>query len=102
MSDFEKKIHDMFDHIWDCEINHPIFRDTVGELMTAVIKCYELVTSEQKTGRWLTSDDMFETGICPYCGWDSGEPVRYARENFNYCPKCGEKMAVSGEEKTNE
>lgn len=38
--DFEEKIHGMFDHIWDCEIEHPIFQDTVGELMDAVIKLH--------------------------------------------------------------
>ena len=41
MSEFEKGIHKMFDHIWDCEIEHPIFQDTVGELMSAVIQLYE-------------------------------------------------------------
>lgn len=38
--DFEKQIHAMFDHIWDCEIDHPIFHDTVGDLMDAVIQCH--------------------------------------------------------------
>lgn len=38
--DFEKGLHDMFDHIWDCEIEHPMFEDTVGELMQAVIQLY--------------------------------------------------------------
>lgn len=38
--DFERQLHDMFDHIWDCEIDHPIFQDTVGDLMTAVIQSY--------------------------------------------------------------
>ena len=41
MSEFEKGIHQMFDHIWECEIDHPIFQDTVGELMSAVIQLYE-------------------------------------------------------------
>ena len=38
--DFEKQIHAMFDHIWDCEIEHPVFQDRVGDLMNAVIKCH--------------------------------------------------------------
>lgn len=38
--DFEESIHKMFDHIWDCEIDHPMFQDTVGELMTAVLQAY--------------------------------------------------------------
>lgn len=41
MSEFEKNLHQMFNHIWDCEIEHPIFQDTVGELMSAVIQLYE-------------------------------------------------------------
>ena len=41
MSDFVKEIHNMFDHIWDCEIDHPAYQDTVGELMEAVIQTYE-------------------------------------------------------------
>lgn len=41
MSDFAKEIHNMFDHIWDCEIDHPAYQDTVGELMEAVIQAYE-------------------------------------------------------------
>ena len=41
MTEFEKGLHDMFDHIWDCEINHPVFQDTVGDLMLAVIQLHE-------------------------------------------------------------
>ena len=41
MSDFVKEIHNMFDHIWDREIDHPVYQDTVGELMEAVIQTYE-------------------------------------------------------------
>lgn len=47
MSDFEKQIHGMFDHIWDCEIEHPMFQDTVGELMQAVIQCYQNLPSAE-------------------------------------------------------
>jgi hypothetical protein len=42
MSDFEKALHNMFDCIWDCEIEHPIFQDTVGDLMRAVLEAYKL------------------------------------------------------------
>ena len=38
--EFSKIIHNMFNHIWDCEIEHPIFQDTVGDLMNAVIQAY--------------------------------------------------------------
>ena len=41
MSDFEKMLRGMFSSIWDCEINHPLWQDTVGEIMTAVIQTHE-------------------------------------------------------------
>lgn len=41
MDNFEKMLHDMFDSIWDCEIDHPLFQDTVGELMKAVIEAHK-------------------------------------------------------------
>ena len=47
MDDFEKQIHSMFDHIWDCNIDHPVFEDTVGDLMEAVIQCYRNLISTQ-------------------------------------------------------
>lgn len=49
MSEFEQNIHSMFEHIWECEIDHPCFQDTIGELMTAVIQCYENLSSVQPT-----------------------------------------------------
>ena len=48
--DFEKGLHDMFDHIWNCEIEHPIFQDTVGELMQAVIQLYRRVIQPCEEG----------------------------------------------------
>lgn len=48
--DFEKGLHDMFDHIWNCEIEHPIFQDTVGELMQAVIQLYRRVVQPCEEG----------------------------------------------------
>ena len=45
---FENGLHDMFDHIWDCEIDHPAFQDTVGELMGAVIQLYKTIEPERK------------------------------------------------------
>ena len=41
MDNFEKMIHEMFDHIWDCEIDHPIFQETVGDLMKDVIEAHK-------------------------------------------------------------
>lgn len=47
INDFEKLIHNMFDSIWDCDINHPAFEDTVGDLMNAVIRCYKNLPSAE-------------------------------------------------------
>ena len=41
MDNFEKMLHEMFDNIWDCEIDHPLFQDTVGDLMKAVIQAHK-------------------------------------------------------------
>lgn len=57
MSDFEKQIHSMFDHIWDCDINHPVFEDTVGDLMEAVIQCYRNLTSAAVMQKEEKTDD---------------------------------------------
>ena len=46
MSDFKQMIQDMFSSIWDCEIDHPMFQETVGELMTAAIHAHEKCVSE--------------------------------------------------------
>ena len=47
---------------------------------------------QRKTGKWLTSDDMYETGVCSCCRYDTREPVSYVITNFEYCPNCGAKM----------
>lgn len=44
---FEKMIYGMFDSIWDCEIDHPVFQDTVGELMEAVIQAYHVALKSE-------------------------------------------------------
>lgn len=38
MDNFEKMLHDMFDNIWNCEIEHPMYQVTVGELMEEIIE----------------------------------------------------------------
>lgn len=32
MDNFEKMLHEMFDDIWDCEIDHPLFQDKTGKV----------------------------------------------------------------------
>ena len=38
--EFKSLLLGMFDSIWDVEIDHPIFQDTVGELMEGVLQAY--------------------------------------------------------------
>lgn len=47
---------------------------------------------ERKKGEWLCSDDMYETGICNSCGWDSGESWVNVKRWFKFCPHCGADM----------
>lgn len=97
--DFEKQLHDMFDHIWDCEIDHPAFQDTVGELMEAVIQAHKnSAQPKRKPGKWIYGED--EYGIdgyhCDECGffvpWDYAHKFINYIEDYNFCPHCGADM----------
>ena len=41
VDEFKNELLSMFSSIWDVEIDHPIFQDTVGELMKGVLQAYE-------------------------------------------------------------
>lgn len=82
--DFEKQIHAMFDHIWDCEIEHPVFQDTVGDLMKAVIQAHNN-SAQPKIIRcencmfYKTDDDIFPDRQ-DWCEmWESGTVA------YGYC-----------------
>ena len=38
--EFKSLLLCMFDSIWDVEIDHPVFQDTIGELMEGVLQAY--------------------------------------------------------------
>lgn len=40
-----------------------------------------------KYGKWLYTDDMYETLYCSKCGYDTKDYIDY-----HYCPQCGAKM----------
>lgn len=97
--DFEKKIHGMFDHIWECEIEHPIFQDTVGELMGAVIQLHnQFVQPERTKGKWISEVKGKEAILdefgnvtcsahCSECGdWLTASDEYSCRGR--YCPNC--------------
>lgn len=73
---FANQIHAMFDHIWDCEIEHPVFQDTVGDLMQAVIQAYHNAAQpEEKTRadriRAMPDEELaaFIEDIAPHDEW---------------------------------
>lgn len=101
MDSFEQGLHNMFDHIWDCEIEHPIFDDTVGDLMQAVMQLYNntckkcKISAQPKIGWWIKSEIPNEEYVCSECGgacwyYDVGKEVTKSR----FCPNCGVKMDV--------
>lgn len=47
---------------------------------------------ERKTGKWICSDDMYETAVCSSCGWDTTDPWGHIVHWFKYCPNCGARM----------
>lgn len=76
-----------------------VFSDETGNIpcgqmktVLKIVKAQSLVQPEQQKGKWITSDDMYETGVCSVCKCDSQEPVSYAITMFKYCPNCGAKM----------
>ena len=94
MSEFEKQLHNMFDRIWDCDINHPVYEDTVGELMEEVIRCYKTISSERNSGHWIRMpyllEDEYDRYQCSYC-----KNIVYHKNKINlytftrYCGRCG-------------
>ena len=61
------------------------------------VKEMPTIEPERKVGKWITSDDVYETGICSCCRYDTQEPVSYVITNFEYCPNCGADMRGEGE-----
>lgn len=57
MDNFEKMLHEMFDDIWDCEIDHPLFQDTVGDLMKAVIEAHKKAQLDKEKNNDVKSGD---------------------------------------------
>ena len=43
-------------------------------------------------GKWLCSDDMYETAVCSVCNCDTEEPYEFVKKSWNFCPNCGAKM----------
>lgn len=57
-----------------------------------ILKSLPLAQSERKKGKWLCSDDLYETAVCSCCGWDTTEPWQHIKSWFEFCPHCGADM----------
>ena len=38
---FVEGLDSMFSSVWDCKIDHPLWEDTIGDFMRAVIQLYD-------------------------------------------------------------
>lgn len=87
---FRKKLRNMFSTIWDCKIDHPMFEDTVGELMEGVIAAYD---NEQRPAEWIPyfpeTGDMWR---CSNCKSITRLPYNTELCPYDYCPGCGAMM----------
>lgn len=102
-----KDIKEYYKDIWDCDINHPRYEDTVAEIVetsyrSGYVQGVENTTKEfrfeleqeLKTGYWIRELIRNEKGgcigakmICSECGNDNRHD-----EYMSYCPHCGAKM----------
>ena len=109
-----KDIKEYYKDIWDCDINHPRYEDTVAEIVetsyrsgyvqgvenTAKEFRFEL-EQEPKTGHWIAQDihNCHTDFKCSECGYIHsfmhiyGEPTA----DYTYCPYCGAKMQEAEE-----
>lgn len=63
-----------------------------GLLASPDIRKLPSVTPKRKNGKWLCSDDLYETAVCSCCGWDTTEPWQHIKSWFEFCPHCGADM----------
>ena len=76
-----------------------VFDEKGSEAWQMAIKA---LSQEQKSGKWIMSDDGLYRPICDKCGahpWKGYIPtVEEATEVFKYCPNCGAKMESEDKE----
>ena len=94
---FDERIYKTFEPIWNYEINHPEFQETVGELMEEVIAIYN---KQKETGEWIfIGDNMFECSCCAYVNtltWLSQWRLRTSDSILpKMCPRCGAKLVTN-------
>lgn len=70
-------------------------RGTGGEEQAAwksAIDAMPTIEPERKKGKWYCSDDIYESGVCSACKFDTGELYVACKRWFNFCPNCGADM----------
>lgn len=72
-------------------------KSRVDELDMAISTLVNLpsVQPQRGRGKWLCSDDLYETAVCSCCGWDTTEPWQHIKSWFEFCPHCGADMRVA-------
>lgn len=81
--------------------NAPTFTDRTEEVLSLQNTIAKLVDgiaeNARPKGKWVYTDDMYETLVCSVCGIDTKDYIRH-----NFCPNCGADMrdkAINGESK---
>ena len=68
-------------------------KDVIRNLVICFLLASPTVDAEPvRHGKWLCSDDIYETAVCSVCNFDTGEPYEYVKKSWNFCPNCGAKM----------
>ena len=82
--------------------SYPVAPSPCDTVMRAEINAMSTVDAVPvRHGKWLCSDDMYETAVCSVCNCDTEEPYEYVKKSWNFCPNCGAKMD-GAERKDNE
>lgn len=79
--------------------NDPLFDLVERYGVSGVINAEPTVDAEPvRHGKWLCSDDMYETAVCSVCNYDTEEPYECGKKSWNFCPNCGARMDAEREE----
>jgi len=66
--------------------------DNTDEIYFHTKRGKEVYFVKRKNGKWICSDDLYETAVCSCCGWDTTEPWQHIKNWFEFCPHCGADM----------
>ena len=58
-----------------------LVRQVMADIVTPIIACQPTIEQQKKTGRWLMSDDFYETAVCSHCGFDTADAYTFITSN---------------------